>query len=253
VDGVEAIDEDLQIYDSPDGVSGLQGAGHVPGPRPEILQRRWTPAFRLVVGFSGLAAAAAGLRRRGILGGPLTVLGAAAILRAATNQELIELVGGDGHGVRINKTININAPVEAVYTFWSNFENFPSFMHHVREVKKVGENEWHWTVLGPAKTNVQWDAVVTQMEPNRVVGWKTKEGARIQHSGVVRFSPNARGGTQIDIQLSYNPGAGALGHAVAKLLGFDPKHKMDDDLIRMKNAIETGKLPRDAARKTNPV
>jgi hypothetical protein len=39
----------------------------------------------------------------------------------------------------------------------------------------------------------------------------------------------------------YNAPAGALGHAVAKLFGADPKSELDDDLVRLKSLIEYGK------------
>jgi uncharacterized membrane protein len=48
--------------------------------------------------------------------------------------------------------------------------------------------------------------------------------------------------------MSYNPPAGVLGHAIAELFGVDPKHEMDDDLMRMKSFIETGVHPHDAAQ-----
>jgi uncharacterized membrane protein len=40
--------------------------------------------------------------------------------------------------------------------------------------------------------------------------------------------------------------AGAVGHAIAKLFGADPKHKLDRDLKRLKSYIETGKMHADA-------
>jgi uncharacterized membrane protein len=65
---------------------------------------------------------------------------------------------------------------------------------------------------------------------------------------VVRFDSNGNGGTRVDIQLCYVPLAGALGHAVARAFGADPKSEMDADLMRMKTMIETGHPPHDAAR-----
>jgi uncharacterized membrane protein len=49
------------------------------------------------------------------------------------------------------------------------------------------------------------------------------------------------GGTRIQIRLSYNPPAGALGHGVAALLGSDPKRAMDEDLVRFKSLLEDGR------------
>jgi uncharacterized membrane protein len=55
------------------------------------------------------------------------------------------------------------------------------------------------------------------------------------------------GGTRVQITLCYQPPGGALGHALAKLFGADPKSEMDADLVRMKTLIETGHAPHDAA------
>ncbi|MGH8626155.1 MAG: hypothetical protein ACREYC_13115 [Gammaproteobacteria bacterium] len=48
--------------------------------------------------------------------------------------------------------------------------------------------------------------------------------------------------------MSYNPPAGALGHVVAKIFGADPKTVLDEDLLRMKTFLETGKAAHDAAQ-----
>jgi uncharacterized membrane protein len=45
----------------------------------------------------------------------------------------------------------------------------------------------------------------------------------------------------VDVRLAYNPPAGAIGHAVAMLLGQDARHQIDDDLLRFKSLLETGK------------
>jgi uncharacterized membrane protein len=62
----------------------------------------------------------------------------------------------------------------------------------------------------------------------------------VETEGKVRFSRRGDG-TQVDLQLSYNPPAGTVGHAVAKLLGKDAKREIDEDLIRFKSLLESGK------------
>jgi len=47
--------------------------------------------------------------------------------------------------------------------------------------------------------------------------------------------------------MCYRPLGGAIGHALAKLFGSDPKSEMDADLLRMKTFIEKGHPPHDAA------
>ncbi len=120
-------------------------------------------------------------------------------------------------------------------------------MRNVREVRDLGDGRSHWIVTGPAGTEVEWDATITRLESNKVLAWKTVPGSIVEHAGIIHFQPNPDGSTRVHIRLSYNPPAGALGHVVASLFGADPKSEMDEDLVRMKTFIETGKLPRDAA------
>ena len=70
----------------------------------------------------------------------------------------------------------------------------------------------------------------------------------VHSAGVVRFEPSEYGGTRIHIRMSYHPLASALGHTIAKIFGRDPKHQIDDDIVRFKRFIETRARPRDAAR-----
>jgi uncharacterized membrane protein len=41
--------------------------------------------------------------------------------------------------------------------------------------------------------------------------------------------------------MSYNPPAGAIGHALATALGSDPRRALDAALVRMKSLLEEGK------------
>lgn len=80
------------------------------------------------------------------------------------------------------------------------------------------------------------------------MAWKSLPGAVVEQAGITRFTSNPDGSPCIDVKMSYNPPAGVLGHLIAELFGTDPKHAMDDDLMRMKSFIETGVHPHDAAR-----
>ena len=104
-------------------------------------------------------------------------------------------------------------------------------------------------MIGPMGATFQWDSVFTSYEPNKKLAWRTEEGSAIQHAGIVRLQPNADGTTTVDIKLSYNPVAGAVGHVIASLLGSDPKSQLDDDLMRMKSYLETGVIPHDILRR----
>lgn len=253
VPGVEDVYDRLELHETAEGIPALQG-GVPRKPRPELAQENWAPATRFVAGAAGGALALWGARRKGIPGAAAQLAGAAIAKRAITNLPVSRLtgVGAGRRAIDVQKAITVQAPVDRVFAFFTQWENWPRWMSHVREVRSTGsvqgEDRTHWVVDGPAGTTVTWDAITTALIPNEQIAWKSIEGAAIEHAGVIRFAPTADAATTIDVKLSYNPPAGAIGHAVASILGRDPKHQMDDDLARLKTTIETGIPPRDAAR-----
>jgi len=239
VRGVREIDNDLQPHVMARDVSALQGGKEVAGTRPELLQRSWSPATRVIAGAAGAGLLGWGAVQRSAVGAGA---GLVLLLRSMTNLPARRLVGvGAGHrAIDLRKDIHVNAPPEEVFAFFRRFENFPRFMSHVRKVEPHGEGRWRWTVDGPANVPVSWEAEITRMIPDKVIAWESVEGSVIRNAGTVHFEPD-RGGTRIGIRLSYNPPAGAIGHSFAKLLGANPKKQLDDDLIKFKSLMENGK------------
>jgi uncharacterized membrane protein len=250
VPGVRTVADHLTAYEDPTGVSSLQGGVPRVGNRLELMQDNWSPAARLVVGAVGAGMLAAAFRARAGLCALLGLGGSALLARAATNMDFASLAGYGSHGITVQKTMNFDAPVERVFALWSDYERYPSFMRNVRRVERLGDNGWRWTVAGPGGVPVHWEAEIVAAEPNRLIRWRSTPESEVRHEGEVRFAENGNGGTRLNVQLSYLPPAGALGHAVAALFGADPKSEMDADLLRMKTLLETGKPPHDAARRT---
>ena len=257
VRGVTEVEDRLDRHDSPEGVPGLQGAARRPSSRLGILQDNWTPTTRLLTGAAGGALTLYALgepRRRTPMGALAGLAGLSLLGRSVANKRIQELVGvGAGRrAVQIQKTINIAAPVDEVSAWFTDWERWPQWMSHVRRVTSAGprgaEGErTHWEVEGPAGSSLAWDSITTRLDPERLVSWKSVEGSAIEHAGILKFARNADGSTRVQIEMSYNPIAGAAGHAVAALLGSDPKRQMDDDLARLKTTIESGVAPHDAA------
>ena len=207
-------------------------------------RRRWSPAQRALAGAGGAMLATIGYFRGGVKGVAMCALGSALVARATANESLADTLRG--HGILVEKTIDVGAPVDQVYAYWRNLANLPMWMSHVREVRPIGENRWHWVVDGPAGVPVEWDSELLNVEENREMTWHTVGDSDVGSVGRVRFQAQGEG-TRIHVQMRYLPPGGVLGHAVAKFFGADPKTEMDDDLMRMKAAIETGKPPQDAA------
>jgi uncharacterized membrane protein len=247
VRGVTGVENRLEAHERAGGVSSLQGGTPHRGETPELMQSNWSPAIRLLAGIGGGALTLYGARRKDIFS---ATVGLGLVTRSLTNMEMKDLIGLDvGHGITVRKTITINAPVGKVFELWSRHENFPRFMSRVREVKDLGNGRYHWTVAGPAGIPVEWEAVITKLEPDRLIAWQSAPDSMIEQHGMVRFRPDGGDKTVVDVRLSYYPPAGAIGHAIASLFGADPKSEMDDDLMRMKSFIETGHQPHDAYEK----
>ena len=246
--GVSDVDDHLVVYDRPNTIPSLQGGRHREAGRAELFQENWTPAVRVAAVLGGGALAICAVRQRGLIGVALGALSAGLATRGASNVPLARLTGlNRRRAVEINKTVHIAAPREMVYDLWSDPGNFPRFMSHVKEVRDLGGGRFHWVVSGPAGASVEWDAVVTRAVRPKILSWRTEPSAVVQHSGSVQFEQD-EDGTRVTVHMTYNP-LGGFGHALATLLGTNPKQQMDDDLARMKAFIEQGVPPRDAAQR----
>lgn len=246
VPGVRDVIDELEEHKQQGNVSALQG-GRRRLQRMDIMQEHWAPATRVLVGGAGITLVGCALLQRSPLSIALSLAGAAMALRAGANMSLPRLLGQRGPYIDYIKTIHIAAPVEEVFDFWRNFENFPRFMRNVRSVRRNAEENWHWEVAGPFGATVQWDADMTVCIPNELIAWSTTPGSQVQHAGLVHFQREGEG-TRVQVEMGYNPPGAMLGHAVALLFGPDPLTEMDEDLMRMKVFLETGKPARDAAQ-----
>ncbi len=247
VRGVREVADRLQIHEYAGRVSALQG-GRLREPRFELLQENWSPAIRLLLGTAGLGLVAFGLRNRTVLASVGGAAGGALLLRSTINAPLSRLASNQI--IEIHKTLRVNAPVEDVFETLARYENFPYFMRNVRSVRTHSDGRSHWSVSGPAGTTVEWDSRTTRFEPNQLIAWRTTPHATVKHAGHIRFRPD-NGGTCLEIQMRYRPPAGALGHGVAWLFGVDPRKEMDEDLLRLKTFLETGRRPHDSAARVH--
>lgn len=245
--GVHGVENQLQVFDTPEDIPALQGP---PSPKrqalPEWQQGNWSPAMRLISGMGGSLLTLYGLTRRGITKPVLSTAGLVLTARGVTNLDPRSLLGlGLGeNAIKVQKAININAPIDEVYQFWRNFDNFPRFMNHVKEVST--ENDLStWKVAGPAGTSIEFQSHITQDIPNELIAWETVPDSQVQHAGFVRFDENRDGSTRVTVQMNYVPPAGALGHAVAQLFGVDPRQAMHEDLVQLKSLLEEGETSKE--------
>jgi len=233
-EGLESLPEETPIgrYGSRHGdILGLESA---------TLQRKSAPgSMDRVLALAGGALTLYGLARRGVVGVVARTVGAGMLW--SEMREVREPARRPGRERRrtvdIQKTLFVGAPVERVYEFWTDYENFPRFMSNVREVQDLGGGRSHWVVSGPGGVPIEWDSVLTEQVPGETIAWRSRPGSMLENAGAVRFSPEGEG-TRVNLRLCYNPPAGGAGQAVAELLGADPRAKLNEDLGRLKSLLE---------------
>jgi len=144
----------------------------------------------------------------------------------------------------VGRTVSINRARQELYDFWRDFRNLPLFMENIESVTILDGNRSHWKVRGPAGSDFEWDSMITEDVPGEVIAWSSVEGAGVENAGRVEFrdSSNDRG-TIVNVTIAYDPPAGALGKAFAKIFRREPKIQARQELRRFKQLMETGELP----------
>lgn len=133
----------------------------------------------------------------------------------------------------IERSIDVNVPVRTAYNQWTQFEEFPKFMEGVQEVKQLDHKNMHWHANIAGKEE-EWDAVITEQEPDMRVAWTNTTGAR--NAGVVTFHHLDDSKTRVMLQLDYEP-EGVIEN-VGSALGF-VERRVEGDLKRFKEFIES--------------
>lgn len=250
VRGIHDVNDRLRAYERAGDIPSLQGEGSIASRRFELLQSNWSPAPRVLVGAAGLAVLIGGMTRGSSTGLLLAAGGAALLGRSIVNRPLSHALGlraDDSDGIAVQKTIHVYVEPDAAYDAWRDLERFPLFMSHVRSVSKLDERRYHWLVDGPAGVPVEWNAEITADVPGELIAWRTTEDSPVHSTGTVHFEPTSIGGTRVHVRMTYRPPANAVGHAVAKVLGRDPKRQIDADLLCFKRYIETGRAANPTA------
>jgi uncharacterized membrane protein len=146
---------------------------------------------------------------------------------------------GDQGRIEVERAIVIERPVGEVYGYWRHLEQLPRFTRHLASVREIDSQRSHWVVSAAAGTTVEWDAEIVQDLPNERLSWHSLPDSEVMNSGVVQFRDLGAGETEVQVFIVYAPPAGAVGAAVAKLLGEEPGLQIEEDLRRLKDLLES--------------
>ena len=130
--------------------------------------------------------------------------------------------------IQLRQQIDLDAPPDAVYAAWLQFERFPEFMEGVREVRVVGD-ELHWRAEFGGRS-VEWTSAITVQIPCHRIAWRVLAGTTA--SGAVTIGKADEGRTRVTMEMRYDP-AGPWGEAAVL------ERRIAGDLARFRALIET--------------
>jgi uncharacterized membrane protein len=136
-------------------------------------------------------------------------------------------------------------PASELYAFWRNLENLVLVIKHPTTITSVSDVESRWSVSAPpGDRRIEWNALIINDEIDRLIAWRSREGAEIPNAGSVRFetAPGDQG-TEVTVSLEYDPPGGKLGALLAKLSGEEAGQQVAETLRRFKALMEAGEIP----------
>jgi uncharacterized membrane protein len=146
--------------------------------------------------------------------------------------------GGDSSGktrrLPIQRWTDVAAPLDVVYQRWTEFEDFPRFMHRVIEVQQKDRNTVSWEEKIWFSRR-QWEGEITQRRKNDRIAWKTTKGT--SHAGVITFHKLDTNLTRVMVDMDFQP-SGMI-EKMASGLRF-VKRAVEADLARFKAYVEMG-------------
>lgn len=148
-----------------------------------------------------------------------------------------------GRAIKIEESVVIQRSPHELFQFWRQVENLPKVMSHLKVVSPIDDYRSHWilNILGGELT-LEWDAEIINEVENERIGWRTLQGAIVEHAGSVVFTPLEDGRScRITVRLQYDPPAGPIGATLASFLGQDPAPTLHEDLKHFKQNMESRK------------
>ncbi|MGH9942065.1 MAG: SRPBCC family protein [Pyrinomonadaceae bacterium] len=139
--------------------------------------------------------------------------------------------------LRVERFVEVEAPVERVFDAFSDFGNVPRWMDGIEDVRPTGRRRTHWRSRRGA--GLEWQVETTVFEPDHRVAWRSV-GGDVLTDGEAIFEETRRGTTVVRAVIGYEPahddydprGAGV------ELFGRGFAQVLEEDLERFKEMVE---------------
>jgi len=109
---------------------------------------------------------------------------------------------GSGRRMPIQQSVDVAIPISDAYNLWTQFEEWPEFMHRVDSAQQNDDSSVSFTtkIWGITK---EFQASIVEQRPDERIEWRVEEG--LSHTGVVTFHSLAPRLTHIEVTLDVKP------------------------------------------------
>ena len=198
---------------------------------PKLATNRLGPTLKGTLGPKIEEAGGPGAFAKGALS---TVTGAGEGLLSKIGVGGGEEARGTGKGRRlpIQESVDVAVDLETAYNQFTQFEDFPKFMHRVEKIEQRDDTHlvWHENIWGVRR---QWEVEITEQRPNERIAWKSLSGTHT--TGVVTFHRLSDRLTRIEVNVDFQPHG--LLEKVASGVRMS-RRALKSDLMRFKAFIE---------------
>lgn len=208
----------------------------IPAPLPRTLPA--LPALLLAVVGGALVARSGRYHRHARAA---ATVGGLALIGAAARGPVLETLrrtGTERRSARLHLSLIVAQPVEVVFAFVRDFENFPCIIGALRQVRDYGDGRSHWCASTPSGGTLEWDTVTTKYVPNRVVAWQSVPASPVEMHGIVRFVPEDAH-TCLKLELDYCVRTGGLADALIALTTPTRGAELERDIRRLSTYLQT--------------
>ncbi|HET6866002.1 MAG TPA: SRPBCC family protein [Solirubrobacteraceae bacterium] len=139
---------------------------------------------------------------------------------------------GQGRRMPVQQSIDVAVPIQTAYNQWTQYEEWPQFMHRVKRVSQEDPAKVSFATKIWGKTK-EFEAKIVTARPDEKIKWEVTQG--MNHTGWITFHEIGPQLTRLELSLDLEPG-GLLEKAARGMRHV--KRAARGDLHRFKAYIE---------------
>jgi uncharacterized membrane protein len=149
----------------------------------------------------------------------------------------------DGRGIRVQKSLLMNAPAAEIYSFCRELNNLPRIIPGISSVHHSDKGNLRFVTDGLLRKDATWDFTFIEERPNELISWRLLGDTPFENAGSIRFIElPGKCGTIVRVEMLLNPIPGRLGESMVSISN-QPAFHLSEALRRLKALVETGEIP----------